>query len=283
MAIYQNILLAADLIDSSNHVVDQAKYIAQVFNANVTAAHVIEPIPMYGYPWAVDIENPLKEEAENELAKIGEKLNIPKERQIVEFGSIKHQLLKVAEDHKNDLIITGSHGRHGWHRLLGSGANAVVNYANSDVLIVRCLKESQFKKYQRILLATEMTPQAKTLVKKAMEVAEQFQSRLQLIHVVEPITHFNYAEFIEFEEEYQEKSKVMFTEFAKELHIAESDLHVGMGPVKREILDTAKKLNTDLIIVGSHGQHGLNALLGSTASAVLHGAECDVLTIRCLE
>jgi len=41
-----------------------------------------------------------------------------------------------------------------------------------------------------------------------------------------------------------------------------------------------KKHNTDLVIVGSHGRHGVRLLLGSTANAVLHGAECDVLAVR---
>ena len=36
----------------------------------------------------------------------------------------------------------------------------------------------------------------------------------------------------------------------------------------------------DLIVVGSHGRHGLALLLGSTANDVLHGAPCDVLAVH---
>ncbi|MBT8141621.1 MAG: universal stress protein, partial [Gammaproteobacteria bacterium] len=36
----------------------------------------------------------------------------------------------------------------------------------------------------------------------------------------------------------------------------------------------------DLIIIGSHGEKGVRALLGSTASAVLHDAPCDVMAVR---
>ena len=42
----------------------------------------------------------------------------------------------------------------------------------------------------------------------------------------------------------------------------------------------AQKLNADLIVVGSAGRHGMRLLLGSTANAVLHSAECDVLAVR---
>jgi universal stress protein A len=36
----------------------------------------------------------------------------------------------------------------------------------------------------------------------------------------------------------------------------------------------------DLIVLGSHGRHGLAVLLGSTARSVLNGAGCDVLAVR---
>ncbi|WP_313899138.1 universal stress protein [Leclercia adecarboxylata] len=42
----------------------------------------------------------------------------------------------------------------------------------------------------------------------------------------------------------------------------------------------AKKQGCDLIVVGSHGRHGLALLLGSTANDILHGAPCDVLAVR---
>jgi universal stress protein A len=42
----------------------------------------------------------------------------------------------------------------------------------------------------------------------------------------------------------------------------------------------AKERGVDLIVVGSHGRHGLQLLLGSTANGVLHLAECDVLAVR---
>lgn len=53
-------------------------------------------------------------------------------------------------------------------------------------------------------------------------------------------------------------------------------------PVEK-IIDVAKSETADLIVVGSHGRHGLGLLLGSTANGVLHRAECDVLTVRISE
>jgi universal stress protein A len=53
------------------------------------------------------------------------------------------------------------------------------------------------------------------------------------------------------------------------------------GRPAAEIQAQAEKLEADLIVVGSHGRRGLaRVMLGSTANAVLHGARCDVLTVR---
>ena len=46
------------------------------------------------------------------------------------------------------------------------------------------------------------------------------------------------------------------------------------------IVEVAERENIDLIILGSHGKHGVALLLGSTADGVLHHAQCDVLAVR---
>jgi universal stress protein A len=52
------------------------------------------------------------------------------------------------------------------------------------------------------------------------------------------------------------------------------------GVPKQEIIHIAEQQQVDLIVLGSHGRHGLALLLGSTANAVLHYAKCDVMAIR---
>jgi len=45
-------------------------------------------------------------------------------------------------------------------------------------------------------------------------------------------------------------------------------------------LSYAAAQNVDLIVVGSHGRHGLARLLGSTATRIVHNAKCDVIVVR---
>src|SRR5690606_11046127 len=55
---------------------------------------------------------------------------------------------------------------------------------------------------------------------------------------------------------------------------------VEMGDAAAMITEQAKRENADLIVVGSHGRHGIKLLLGSTANGVLHHAPCNVLAVR---
>ena len=67
---------------------------------------------------------------------------------------------------------------------------------------------------------------------------------------------------------------------AKKLGAANAECRVLVGTPKTAIVQAASESGADLIVLGSHGVHGLELLLGSTANAVLHGATCDVLAVR---
>lgn len=140
-------------------------------------------------------------------------------------------------------------------------------------------------KYKHILLATDFTDDSEIVIKKAAELAHQMGAKLSILHVVEPLPGYGYA-FIgsaEIEIQLVEEAKKQLEALGKKYKIDVDDQYVEIGPTKVEITRIAKEKNIDLIVVGSHGRHGLSILLGSTANAVIHGAHCDVLTVRILE
>ena len=55
---------------------------------------------------------------------------------------------------------------------------------------------------------------------------------------------------------------------------------VLLGSPKYEICNYARENHSDLLILGSHGRHGIKLLLGSTANGVLHDMPCDVLAVK---
>lgn len=146
MSPYKHILLAADLIDRDDHPVCQkAATLAKQSRALLSIVHVVEQPYYYGIPyenpsmvtWLQEIEQAVKERFE----KLSESLDIPPEKRHFVNGQAKAKILEVAKEIKADLIILGSHGRHGIGLfIMGSTANAVLHEASCDVLAVRVKK-----------------------------------------------------------------------------------------------------------------------------------------------
>ena len=105
-----------------------------------------------------------------------------------------------------------------------------------------------------------------------------------MVHAVEHLSNYGAAYGvsvgIDIEEELLREAQRVMVEMADHAKIDQDRQVVAIGPAKKLILEEAKTRQADLIIVGSHGRHGMRLLLGSTANAVLHGAECDVLAVR---
>jgi len=136
---YKHILVTTDFSDDSEVVISRAAALAKEMKAKFSILHVVEPLPGYGYAFigSAEIEIQLVDEARKQLAELGKKHKIAKEDQFVEIGPTKVEINRVADDLKADLIVVGSHGRHGWGYILGSTANAVIHGAHCDVLTVR--------------------------------------------------------------------------------------------------------------------------------------------------
>ena len=81
-------------------------------------------------------------------------------------------------------------------------------------------------------------------------------------------------------EEIQKQAREQLAMLAEPLGIEETAQHLVLGRPETEIHNTAAEIGADLIVVGSHGRHGLALIFGSTANGVLHGAACDVLAVR---
>lgn len=140
---YKHILFATDLTEDTEYLIEKVREFRKLTGAALSLVHVVEPLPGYSYAYLgiEDIEGQLIAEARQSIEKLGEKFNVNKNDQFVEVGPTKTKILKVADDVKADVIICGSHGRHGLSLLLGSTANAILHGAKCDVLTVRLPEE----------------------------------------------------------------------------------------------------------------------------------------------
>lgn len=143
MAKYQHILLAVDFFEQDNVVVDKANELANLYQAKLSLIHVVDaaPVPDAGFggevPYSFDLATELMDMAKVKLTKLAAQLAIPQEAIWLETGSAKLEIIRVAQEQNVDLIVVGSHGRHGLALLLGSTANSILHHAQCDVLAVR--------------------------------------------------------------------------------------------------------------------------------------------------
>ena len=139
--------------------------------------------------------------------------------------------------------------------------------------------------YQHILLAVDFSPESAYIGDRTKKLAQLCGAQISLIHVVEHVpldlsNELMLAQPVDIDAELMDDSRAQLAKLAGELGLANVQQFVELGATKIEILRVAREQNVDLIVVGSHGRHGLSLLLGSTANAVLHGAQCDVLAVR---
>ena len=141
MSHYKTILLAIDLSDESEKIIEPAKKFITAFDSKVHVLHTIEPFAFaFGgdIPFdVVEIQDQLIDHAKINLQKLIEKSDLMTEEVDVVVGSVNSEVHRKAKEINADLVIVGSHVRHGLALLLGSHASDVIHHAEYDVLAVR--------------------------------------------------------------------------------------------------------------------------------------------------
>lgn len=141
MTIYKHILVPIDLSNESDKLIERALQLAEKEGAAVSLLHVIEQPPAYGGNFGglelSGVQDEMQGQASEQLAETAAKHGIPSERCHLEHGVPKMSIHEFADHNDVDLVVIGSHGRHGVQLLLGSTANAVLHGANCDVLAIR--------------------------------------------------------------------------------------------------------------------------------------------------
>ncbi len=142
---YQHLLIAVDLTDDCHKVIERAESLAGCCAAKLTLVHVIEPMSMaFGGDVPLDLsalQEQQTEQARQQLeAFSAQHPQLGKENCRLLFGQPRQEIHRLAQEQGCDLIVTGSHGRHGLALLLGSTSNDLLHGATCDVLAVHLPK-----------------------------------------------------------------------------------------------------------------------------------------------
>lgn len=141
MGDYKKILLVVDLSEDSKLVGERAKAIAACYQSEITLLHVVEYVPVEPMGEAllptVQIEGELVDRARIKLRELAQRLGLPDSPQLIETGSIKTEIVRIAQKVNANLIVLGSRERHGLAILLNFTEDTVLHAAPCDVLAVR--------------------------------------------------------------------------------------------------------------------------------------------------
>ena len=140
---YKHILLAVDFSANTENIVACAVEMVKQTSAKLSLVHILDNIPMPDTSYGAIIslgdesDNSLLEQEKTKLNALGEKLSVPENQRWLIWGTPKDEITTLAAQESVDLIVIGSHARHGLALLLGSTASGVLHHAPCDVLAVR--------------------------------------------------------------------------------------------------------------------------------------------------
>jgi nucleotide-binding universal stress UspA family protein len=304
MVVIDRILCPVDLSPCSRTALEHALALARWYEAKVTVLHIFRQIPVVDTAAAAlgaGIYAPPVALSEVDRAAI--------ERRVTEFVSttsgaegvavhvcegvnIREEILREAEAITADLLILGSHGLTGVKRLvLGSTAENVLRHATTPVLIVPAHAEAAPHSgvpFKQIVCAVDFEADSYRALRYALDLAQESDAQLTLLHAVEmPAVHVG-AEDLVFDLESTRQTLIRAARERLEALVPETarayctvHAEVADGQAQVAILRLATEVGADLIIMGVRNRHAIDvAVFGSHTQAVVRAAHCPVLTVH---
>ena len=141
--------------------------------------------------------------------------------------------------------------------------------------------------YKNILVAVDGSKQSKKAFDEAINIAKRNRGKLTLATVIDTASFSGTTggNSIPLMQEVHERAKGIITELEHHRMAEEQEVHLTSqiiaGNPKREIVELAKKLDTDLIVMWATGLRTLSLLLvGSTTAYVVNQAPCNVMVVK---
>jgi nucleotide-binding universal stress UspA family protein len=282
---FSHILLPTDFTSASVTALAYARAFARDYGSKIFVTHAVTPnppvfIPMEPVPIDMDAE---WSDAQTALTQFlgQESLKDTVHEGILERGDLWNVVDDVVHRHAIDLIVLGSHGKHGLKKLvLGSGAEQIFRQASCPVLTVGPKVPEpggDVVAFKNILFATDFSAGSLKALPYALSLAEENQASLTLLHVI-PLVPMQHQVYVaggskkRLEElippdarDWCRPAPVVSFEFPAEgiLHLAEAQ-------------------SADLIVMGVHKRapRASAHLPWAIAYEVVCHAACPVLTVR---
>ena len=282
---FKNVLVPTDFTGASLAALAYARRFAADYGARIFVAHAVNPtppifVPMEPIPIDLDAE---WQDAEKKLSRFLSNVALvgTPHQGIVGRGHTWNVIHDAILKNSIDLVVLGSHGKHGLKKLvLGSGAEVIFRQADCPVLTVGPavpLSNRDVVSFRHIVFATDFSAGSLRALFYALSLAEEHEANLSLLHVTPmvPLQH-------------QEHVANTTSQKLRELIPREAEDWCKPAPVVNSefpaegILQVAEKHQADLIVMGVHKSAPRTSahLPWAIAYEVICHAHCPVLTVR---
>jgi nucleotide-binding universal stress UspA family protein len=289
----KTILCPLDFSEYSEKAYDYAQSLAQHYEARLLLEHVVQPLtstyPYYAFPETVnevlwDLEAHREKQLEEFVAKhLIDGANIER---FVHKGIITECILAFAQKQNADLIVMGTHGRHGFDRLtMGSVTEKVLRKAQCPVLVVRKPSHdfvspgdaAQPVNLRKVVFCTDFSENSSRAFTYALSLAMEYNAELTLLHVLE-----NLPENEDLEAAVAAtKGKLEEPVPADAQNWCKIQSSVRVGKPYEQIVQMALEAQADLVVLGVRGRSAMDlALFGSTTHRVIQLGSSPVLAVH---
>ncbi len=275
----QKIIVPIDFSKHSEYALEAAAALAQKHNAEILALHMLE----LSNALISDDDNSKQAEAVFFLKLAAQKFNDFLDKPylkdlkitpIVKHFKVFKEVNDVAQEHKADLIVMGSHGTSGFKEIfIGSNTEKVVRHAEIPVLVVK--HHPILMDFGKVVFACDFSRKAIKPYINATHLFKTLGATLHLVYVNLPGTGFQSSTEME----------IKVTDFLKtadgNLDNLENVHYVNDYSIEQGILNFASTKGADLIAVATHGRKGLAHFFeGSISEDIANHSALPVMTFR---
>jgi nucleotide-binding universal stress UspA family protein len=279
---FRSILIATDCSRASAAAVRLGARLAKQFHAKLFLLHTVMP-ELYG----VAMAGPVPElallnvsSARQELRQYA--LRIPELRttahnEIVFLGSAVDGIESAGKSHDIDLLVLGTHGRHGLEKLaIGSVAEWAIGRLPYPVLVAGPSCDQSFRPFRSIVLGTDLADQSLRAARYAGSLAAEYQSSLTMVNVRTAVN--SAEEHASDEQSGIRKLRALLPSECEDACTVKFDLRTGA--IAPAILQSARENKANLIVLGAPRRAPLADHLPRTKlSEVIREAHCPVLLV----
>ncbi len=283
MGKYNKILIAVDGSPASKNALRQAFKLAEDKKSWITVVSVVPPyegdLELIGIR---NINEVLRQPCEKSLTEAVEIAEAEKAsiKTVCEEGEPYEEIVDLAESERCDLIVMGKHGKTGLERsLMGSVTARVIGHSKTDVLVIPMDTQIGWK---NILVATDGSKYSNDAVDDAINYAKSYKGSLKAVCVVNVTDEFQ-AQAPAMVEKLVSQAKETLKAVKNKAEQAgiEIETFVREGEPYAVIVNLARQLNADTVVMGSYGRTGLKRLfMGSVTERVIGYAGCAVLVVK---